>query len=126
MKIETILKTINRHTAIYLCLVLFFAFCWFIHYLARQTIEICNRNAEWREWAMTNGRMVKATALIDWVAAHSSLAVAYAVLIVTVVAFSQSRRHPVWTFRLTALILCIPFVVYWWPCGCVVLNLLQL
>ncbi len=45
MKIGTILKAINRHAAIYVCLAVFFAFCWFIHYLARLTIEICNRDA---------------------------------------------------------------------------------
>ena len=126
MKIGTILKAINQHAAIYVCLAVFFAFCWFIHHLARLTIEICNRDAEWREWAVTNDRMKKAMALVDWVAAHSWLALVYAVLIVTAVAFAEVRGHPAWTCWLTAMILCIPCVAYWWPCGCILLNLLRL
>ncbi len=34
MKIGTILKVIYGHAAIYVCLAVFFAFCWFIHHLA--------------------------------------------------------------------------------------------
>ena len=40
MKIGTILKAINRHAAIYVCLAVFFAFCWFIHHLALLTMEM--------------------------------------------------------------------------------------
>ena len=120
MKIETI----NRHAAIYVCLAVFFATCWFLHHLARLTLEMCNQNAELREWALSNDRMVKATALVDWVAAHAWLAIAYVVLVVAAVVFAQVRGHPAWTYWLTAVILCIPCVVYWWPCGCVLLNLL--
>jgi hypothetical protein len=126
MKIGTVLKAINRHAAIYVCLAVFFALCRFFHHLARLTLEICNTDAHWREWALANDRMMKATALIDWVAAHSWLAIAYVVLVVAVVAFAQVRRHPAWTYWLTAVILCIPCVVYWWPCGCILLNLLGL
>ena len=126
MKIGTILTAINKHAAIYVCLAVFFAFCWFIHHLARLTIEIRNPNADWRESDLTNDRMMKATALIDWVAAHSWLAIAYVVLVVAAVAFAQVRGHPAWTYWLTALILCIPCIVYWWPCGCILLNLLTI
>jgi hypothetical protein len=124
MKIGTTLKAINRHAAIYVCLAVFFGFCWFLHHLARLTIEMCNRNAEWREWVSTNDRMTKAMALSDWVAAHSWLAIAYVVLVVAAVAFAQVRGHPAWSYWLTVLILCIPCVVYWWPCGCILLNLI--
>jgi len=126
MKIGTILKAIYWNAGIYVCLALFFAICSFFHHLARLTIEICNRDADWREWELTNGRMMKATALIEWVAAHSWLAITYVVLVVVAVAFAQVRGHPAKTYWLTALILCIPCVVYWWPCGCILLNLLRL
>ncbi len=124
MKLGTILKAIYWNAGIYVCLAAFFALCWVFHHLARLTIEICNRNAEWREWALTSDRMIKATALVDWVAAHSYLAIAYVVLVVAAVAFAQIRGHPAWTYRLTAVLLCIPCVAYWWPCWCILLNLL--
>ncbi len=109
MKIGAIIRA-TADVAIYFCIAAFFTFCWLLHHLARLTIEICNRDADWREWALTNDRMMKATALIDWVTAHSWLANAYVVLVVAAVAFAQVRGHPAWTYWLTALILCIPCV----------------
>ena len=47
MKVRTILTAINRHMAIHVCLAGFFAFCWLMHHLARLTLEIYNRNADW-------------------------------------------------------------------------------
>ena len=48
MKIGTVLKAINRHAAIYVCLAVFFALCRFFHHLARLTLEICNTDAHAR------------------------------------------------------------------------------
>ena len=72
MKIGTILKAIYWNAGIHVCLAVFFALCWFFHHLARLTIEIKNHNADWRESDLTNDRMMKATAMVDWVAAHES------------------------------------------------------
>ena len=59
-------------------------------------------------------------------AAHSRLAIAYVVLVVAAVVFAQVRGHPAWTYWLTALILCIPCIVYCWPCAYIALNLLHM
>jgi hypothetical protein len=39
----TTLRTINKHAAIHVCLIVFFAFSWFIHCLACKRMEVCNR-----------------------------------------------------------------------------------
>ncbi len=124
MTIGSILNAINKYAAVHVCMAAFFALCWFFHHLARLTLEICDQNADWREWASTNARMKNAASLVGWVAAHSSLAIAYVVMVIAAVAFAHVRGHAAWTYWLAALILCIPCSIYWWPCACILLNLL--
>ena len=109
MKIGTILRAINRHAAIYVCLAVFLAFCWFTHYVAFLKMEISNR-----QFAVMNDETLRAMALIDWVAAHLWLAIAYVVMVVAAIVFAQVRGYPAWAYWLTALILCIPCALY---CG---------
>ena len=103
---------ISRHAAIYVCMVAFFALCWFSHYMARLTMEICNR-----QFLVMNAKTLRAMALIDWVAGHSWLAVAYVFLVVASVAFLQIRRRPPWTYWVTAALFSIPCFAYWLPCA---------
>jgi hypothetical protein len=118
MKIGTILKTINRNAAIYVCLAVFFAFCWFTHYMAVLRMESSNK-----QFAVMNDETLRAMALIDSVAAHSWLAIAYVVMVVAAIAFAQVRGHPAWAYWLTALILCIPCVLYCGKCAYIALKL---
>jgi hypothetical protein len=104
-------RAMNRR-AIYVCMAVFFALCWLSHYLARLAMEICNR-----QFLVTDGKTVRAMALIDWVAAHSWLAIAYIFLVLASVAFLQIRGRPPWTYWVTALLFCIPCFAYWLPCA---------
>jgi hypothetical protein len=107
----TILRAIKRHAAIYACLAIFFAFSWLIHYSAFLKMEGCHR-----QFALMTDRTLRAMALIDWVTANAWIAMAYVVLVVAAVAFAQFRGHPAWTYRLAALILCTPFLLYCGKC----------
>ena len=111
MKVGTILAAINRHAAIYVCLAVFFAFCWFLHFAASLRMEICNR-----QFGLMNDKSLRAMALIDWVADHSWMAIAYVFLVVASIAFLQIRGRPAWSCWLTAALFCIPCIVYWLPC----------
>jgi hypothetical protein len=119
VKIGTILGAINRCAAIHVCLAVFFAFCWVTHYAAVLKMQFFNR-----QFALMNDKTLRAMALIDWVAANWWLAVAYAFLAVASVAFLQFRGRPRWTWRVTALVFCIPCVVYWQPCAYIAGKLL--
>ncbi|MGA2035641.1 MAG: hypothetical protein ABSG68_25615 [Thermoguttaceae bacterium] len=119
MEIGTIFKAINKHGAIYGYLALFFAFCWFIHFAASMKMEGCNR-----QFALMNDRTLRAMALIDWVPTHSWLVLAYVLLVVASVAFLQVRGQRSWTYWATAVVYCIPCVVYWLPCAYIAGKLL--
>ena len=112
MKVGAILTVIRRHAGIYVCMAVFFAFCWLIHYAALLKMEICDR-----QFAVMNDGTLKAMALIDLVAAHPCLAIAYVALAFVSVAFLQVRRRPRWTWWGSALVYGIPCVVYWSPCA---------
>ena len=111
MKSGVLFRAITKH-AIYVCMAVFFALCWFSHYLARLAMEICNR-----QFLAMNGKTLRAMALIDWVAAYSWLAIAYVFLVVASVAFLQFRGRPPWTYWVTALLFSIPCFAYWLPCA---------
>jgi hypothetical protein len=117
MKIGTILKAINRNAAIYVCLAVFFALCWFFHQMAFLRME-----GSHRQFIVMNDRTLHAMALIDWVAANLWLAIAYIVLVVAAVIFAQVRGHPAWTYWLTAVILSIPYVLYCGKCVYIMLK----
>ena len=119
MKIRTILGAINRHAGIHVCLAIFFAFCWFLHFVATIKVECCKRGL-----CMINDRTLRAMALVDWVAAHSWLAIAYFFLVVASVAFLQIRGRAPWTYWLTAVVYCIPCIAYWGPCAYIAGKLL--
>ena len=102
----------SQHAAIYVCMAVFFALCWFSHYLARLAMEVCDRH-----FLAMNGKTLRAMALIDWVAAHSWLAVAYVFLVVASVSFLQIRGRPAWTYWVTAALFSIPCFAYWVPCA---------
>jgi hypothetical protein len=102
----------KRHAAIYVCLAVFFALCFFSHYLARLTMERCNR-----QFAVMNDKTRNTMILIDWVAANAWLAIAYCFVVVACVGFLQLRRRPPWTYWLTAAFFSIPGFAYWVPCA---------
>ena len=106
-----IFRAITKH-AIYACMAVFFALCWFSHYLARLAMEVCNR-----QFLVMNGKTLRAMALIDWVAAHWWLAVGYVFLVAASVAFLQIRGRRPWTYWATAVLFCIPGFAYWLPCA---------
>ena len=81
---------------------------------ARRAMEICHR-----QFVVMNVRTLRTMALIDWVAGHWWLAMAYFVLVVAAVAFLQIRGRPAWTYWLTAALFCIPCVAYWFPCAAI-------
>jgi len=110
LKRGRVFRAINRH-AIYVCMAVFFGLCWFSHYLARLAMEIYNRH-----FLAMNAKTLRAMALIDWVAAHGWLAMAYVFLVVTAVSFLQLRRRPPWTYWVTAILFSIPCFAYWVPC----------
>jgi hypothetical protein len=70
VKIGTIIRAINKYAAIYVRLAVFFGFCWFTHYVAFLKMEGCHR-----QFALMNDETLHAMALIDWVVAHSWLAI---------------------------------------------------
>ncbi len=109
--IRTILKTIGRHANVHLCLTAVFAFSWFLHYMAVMRMEMCDR-----QFAVMNNRTMRTMALIELVGANYSLAIAYAILTVSAVAFLQIRGRPAWTCWLTAAVFVVPCVVYWFAC----------
>ena len=106
-----ILRAMNRQ-AIYVCLAVFFALCWFSHCLARLAMETCKR-----QFLVMDGKTFRAMALVDWVAAHWWLAAAYVFLVLASVAFLQVRGRPAWTYWVTAMLFCIPGFAYWLPCA---------
>ncbi len=112
VKSGALFRAIKRHAAIYVCLAVFFALCWFSHYLARRAMEICDRH-----FPAMNGKTLRAMALIDWVAAHWWLAAAYVFLVVAAIAFLQIRGRPPWTYWVTAALFSIPCFAYWLPCA---------
>ena len=63
-----------------------------------------------------NDETLRAMALIDWVAANSWLAIAYVVLVVAAVAFAANPWASSVDLLADCRVLCIPCVVYWWPC----------
>ena len=101
----------KRRAAIYVCLAVFFALCWFSHYLARLAMDICGRH-----FPAMNVKTLRAMALIDWVAAHAWLALAYAFVVVAAVVFLEIRGRAPWTYWVTAVLFCIPCFAYWLPC----------
>ena len=111
MNLGTILRAINRHAAIHVCLAVFFAICWGTHFAASLKMEGCHR-----QFAVMNDKTLEAMALIDWVGANSWLAIAYVVMVVAAVAFAPFRGYPAWAYWLTALILCIPCALYCGKC----------
>ena len=111
MKSRTILREINRHAAIYVCLAVFFAFCWFIHFAAYLKMGACNR-----QFAVMNDETLRAMALIDWITVHFWLAIAYVLLVIASVAFLQIRGRRPWTHWVAALSLCGPCLLYWSAC----------
>jgi hypothetical protein len=111
MRIRVILGAINRYAGIYVCLALFFGFCWFLHFAATIKAECCKGGL-----CLINDQTLRAVALIDWVSSHSWLAIAYFLPFIACVAFLQIRGRPRWTWSLTAVLFCIPCVVYWLPC----------
>jgi hypothetical protein len=119
VKSGAILRAIGKR-AIYVCLVVFFALCWFSHYLARLAMEICNRH-----FLVMDGKTMRAMALIDWIAVHWWLAIAYVSLVVASVAFLQIRGRPPWTYWVTAVFFCIPGFAYWLPCALIAGKLLM-
>ena len=119
-KSGVIFRAINKHS-LYVCMGVLFALCWFSHYLARLAMEICNRH-----FPVMDGKALRAMALIDWVAAHSWLAFAYAFMVIASVAFLQVRGRPAWTCWATAILFCIPCFAYWFPCALIAGKLLQL
>lgn len=119
MKNRMLLRTIYQHALIYECLVVVFAISWFMHHLALWKMEGCNRH-----FAVMDGRTLRAMALIDWGAVNSWLAVAYVCLTLASVAFLQVRGHPRWTWWATAIVFCVPCVVYWFPCAYIAGKLL--
>ena len=121
MKVGAILAAIWRHAVVHACLATLFAMCWFTHHVALLRMEICDR-----QFAMMNNRTWKSMALIDWVTAHSWLAIAYIVLAFVSVAFLQARRRPAWTWWVTALVYGIPCAVYWSPCAYIAGKFLSL
>ncbi len=106
MNIGTILKAIHKHAAIHECLAVFFAFCWFTHFAASLKMEMRSH------FASMDDETLRDMALIDWVAAHSWVAIAYVLLVVASVAFLQIRGRPEWIYWLAAAVFCIPCVVY--------------
>ena len=63
-------------------------------------------NADHRLVTLVNDHTVRTIArMMDWVAAHSWLAVAYFIAVVAFVTFLQIRGRPPWTHWLAALIL---------------------
>ena len=119
MKAGVILAAIQRCAAVYVCLAAFFAICWFIHFAASMKMEFCNR-----QFALMNDKTLRAMALIDWVAAHAWLAIAYVFLTAASVVFLQIRGRPAWTYWLAAVVFCVPCVVYWLPCAYIAGKLL--
>ncbi len=112
MKIGTILRAINRYGAVYACLGGSFALSWSSHCMAFEKMK-----ADTRLVTLVNERTVRSIArLIDWVAAHSWLAVAYFIAVVAFVAFLQIRGRPPWTHWLAALSFCGPCLLYWSVC----------
>jgi hypothetical protein len=110
-RLLTTLKAINQHAAIHVCLAAFFAACSLAHYVA-----LLRMDGSHRQFYVMNDRTVYAIGLIDCVAANWWVGIAYAAFVVSAVAFAQFRKHPAWSFRLTALILCIPCALYCWKC----------
>jgi hypothetical protein len=106
-----VLRAINRYAAIYVCLALFFTACWWTHFAAFLKMEDSHR-----QFALMTERTMRAMAMLDWVTSNSWLAMVYVVMVVAAVAFAQFRRHPAWTYWLTALILCIPGLLYAGKC----------
>ncbi len=113
------IRSTNRHAAIYVFMSVLFALSGFSHYLARLTMEICDRH-----FAVMNGKTLRAMALIDWVAGHGWLAMAYVLLVVGSVAFLQIRGRPAWTYWVAAVLFCIPCAAYWLPCAYIAGKLL--
>ena len=118
-KIGTLFRAINRHAAIYVCLAAFFGLGWIIHYLAFLKMEICNR-----QFVVMNDKTLRAMALIDWVSAHSRLAIVYVFSVVASIAFLQIRGRPPWAYWLAAVLFCLPCVVYCTTCAYIANKLL--
>lgn len=117
MKVVTILRAINTHAAIYVCLAAFFAACWFFHYVAFIRMEACNR-----QFYVMNDETIRSMTLIDFVATNDWLFVVYPPLVVTTIVFLQLRRQPPWIWWLAAVVLCIPCCVYWTHCAYISLK----
>ena len=111
MKIRASLPAINRHAGIHACVGVYFAFWWLIHFAASMKMEACNRH-----FALMNGETFRAMALIDWIAAHSWLVIAYVFLAVGSIAFLQIRGRPPWTCWIIAVVYCVPCIAYLKAC----------
>jgi hypothetical protein len=113
MKIGTVLRTINKNGAVYLCMGGSLAMSWSSHCIAVEKTK-----AYKRQLTFTNDAALRSIAsVIDWIAANRWLAIAYIFLVVASVAFLQIRRRPPWTHWLAALCLCAPCLFYWSACA---------
>lgn len=110
-KAGVILRPLTRYAPIYLYMAAFFALCWFAHHVARLKMEMGNRR-----FAAIDEKTLRTTTLIDWVASHAWLTVAYALLAVASVAFLQIRGRPRWTWLITAAVYAAPWVLYGSAC----------
>jgi hypothetical protein len=117
MKIGTILSTINKHAAIYICLGVFFALSRFAHNMALMRMESCKR-----QFLLMNDETTHSMSMIDFVAATYWLAIVYSFLILAAVVFLQILWRPRWIYWLTAIILCIPLVVYLGTCSYIIFK----
>jgi hypothetical protein len=109
MKIGRIVGATNRYGAVYTCLGGSFALSWSSHCMAFEKM-----NADHRLVTLVNDHTVRTIArMMDWVAAHSWLAVAYFIAVVAFVTFLQIRGRPPWTHWLAALSFCGPCLLYW-------------
>ena len=104
-----ILRAINQYGAVYICLAGVFAVAGSSHFDAVEDGQ--------RHLSSVYARDVRAiAAVIDLVAAHFWVALAYLVLGVVAVAFLQIRKRPSWTYWLAALTFCAPCLLYWSAC----------
>jgi len=109
----------GRFAGVYVCLALIFLLTCFTHFVAQMKLELAG------QFILINERTLKAMALVQWVAAHPGLALAYVMLACGSIAFLQARGRPRWSWWCTALLYCIPCVIYWVPCGYVAGKLLH-
>jgi hypothetical protein len=109
MTVKTAVRQINRHVGIHALLALFFGLCWLIHNLAFTRLKM--------DPTMLHDRTAHSWVLVGYVAENFWLAIAFILLAFGSVAFLQFRNRAPWTYWLTALLFCIPCIVYWIACA---------